>query len=340
MVFMLLLLPTLALLVSAAITFFVRTFALQKGILDIPNQRSSHTQATPRGGGLSFVLVFLGFSLLFVWLLPENRALWLALLGGGLVAAVGWLDDRKGLSNTVRFAVHGVAAAWALFWLGGLSQLELGLVSLPLGALGYLFAWLGIVWLINLYNFMDGIDGLAAGQAVVVALAAGAFLLLAGNWQLALACWVLAGATGGFLYWNWPPAKIFMGDVGSGLLGFVFAVFAIQTENRGGMPLLVWAVLLAPFIVDATATLVRRMIQREKWFEAHRSHAYQYATLRGYSHLQVTSSIMLIDAGLVFLSYLAWRWPLLLLPVSLVAVTGLLWLWQHFVRPSFKTIRS
>ncbi|MDQ3397100.1 MAG: glycosyl transferase family 4, partial [Deinococcota bacterium] len=133
---------------------------------------------------------------------------------------------------------------------------------------------------------------------------------------------------------------IFMGDVGSGLLGFVFAVFAIRSENQGVMPLLVWAVLLAPFIIDATATLVRRIMMREKWFEAHRSHAYQHAVQRGYSHLQVTSGVMLIDAGLVLLAYLAWRWPVLLLPVSLVVITSLLWLWQYFVRPSLKTIRS
>ncbi|MDQ3397008.1 MAG: glycosyltransferase family 4 protein [Deinococcota bacterium] len=312
----------------------IRSYAQNKGILDIPNGRSSHKKVTPRGGGLSFGLVFLGFCALFCWLLPENLALWLALLGGGaLVAAVGWLDDRYGVAYKVRLVVHGLAAAWVLFWLGGLGHIELGMTALSLGDLGLLFTWLGIIWFINLYNFMDGIDGLAAGQAVVVSLAAGVFLLSTGYWTLALACWTLAAATAGFLYWNWPSAKIFMGDVGSGLLGFIFAVVALYTEARAIMPLLVWAMLLAPFIVDATATLVYRIVKREQWVEAHQSHAYQRAVQQGYSHLQVTSAVLFADVALFVLAYLAWRWPILLLPVVSLAFMVLLLLWRHYAVP-------
>ncbi|MDQ3460712.1 MAG: glycosyltransferase family 4 protein [Deinococcota bacterium] len=322
---------TVALGLGYWLTGRIWCYARDAGILDIPNGRSSHIKATPRGGGLSFGLIFLGSCTVFFWLLPESRALWVALLGGGaLIVAIGWLDDRYDVVYRLRLAVHALAAAWVVFWLGGLGQVELGVATLPLGVLGSLLAWLGVIWLINLYNFMDGIDGLAAGQAVVVSLAAGSLLLAAGYWPLALACWTLTAATAGFLYWNWPPAKIFMGDVGSGLLGFVFAALALYTEGRGMMPLLLWILLLAPFIVDATATLLYRIAKRENWLEAHCSHAYQRAVQRGYSHLQVTSCVLLIDGVLVLLAYLAWRWPAALLPAVSVVLMALFLLWHHY----------
>lgn len=321
-----------ALGLSYALTGWLRAYALSQGIVATPNPRGSHNRPTPTGGGLSFVLVFLGTVLALTFLLPMNRELWLALLGGGVVALVGWLDDRRGLSVRVRFFAHTLGALWAVVWLGGLAQLQLGTSSVSLGLFGSLLAVTGIVWSINLYNFMDGIDGLAGSQAVIVAAAAGGFLFVAGAYQVSLACWVLAAAAGGFLFWNWPNAKIFMGDVGSGTLGFVFAVLAVHTENQGVTPLLVWVILLSPFIVDATATLIRRFKQREKWYEAHRTHAYQRATQFGYSHLEVTATVLLIDLGLVALSHLALQRTQFLLPIVLVVLLALFLLWQRFAR--------
>jgi Fuc2NAc and GlcNAc transferase len=153
--------------------------------------------------------------------------------------------------------------------------------------------------MINLYNFMDGIDGLAASEGVVVAGAAGILLILGGATGIAAVAVVLAGCCAGFLVWNWPPARIFMGDVSSGFLGFVFAVLAIWTSNNGILELQVWAVLLGVFLIDATLTMARRMAAGEKWYTAHRSHAYQRAVTAGHSHLSVTLTVIAIDLALV-----------------------------------------
>ena len=319
-----------------------RRYALRRDILDIPNARSSHVTPTPRGGGLSFVLSFLGASLAFFLLFPEREALWLALVGGGgMVALLGWLDDRYDLSSGVRFLFQGLAAAWALYWLGGLPELSLGSASLTLGWFGYPLAWLGVVWMLNLYNFMDGIDGLTSGQGVIVTTTVG-FLLLAQHPELAFVALILGSAILGFLVWNWPPAKIFMGDVGSGFLGFVFALLAIYSENTGALPLLSWFALFAVFFIDATATLILRTLRGERWYEAHNTHAYQKAVQAGLSHRQVTLTILLIGVALSVVTIIGTLQPPLLLPLVAFAVAALLVLWwavsvkgilgqQHFV---------
>jgi Fuc2NAc and GlcNAc transferase len=312
---------------SSFITGLTRLYALRSGLLDVPNQRSSHRRPTPRGGGVGFVVSFIGFLITLILWSTENRTVALALIGGLPIAIVGWLDDRYTLSAALRFAVHGLMAAWALYWLGGLPQLNLGLWQLPLGIFGYALGWLGIVWLINLYNFMDGIDGLAAGEAVLVALAAGIMLIVTGAVQLGLICLMLAAAVGGFLVWNWPPAKIFMGDVGSGMLGYTFAVFALYSENQGALPLIGWLILLSVFVVDATATLIARVLRGEKWTKPHNTHAYQLAVKRGYSHRTVTSSLLGITAALGLLTGIAWYYGLIaqLLIISLMLLLALWW---------------
>jgi len=317
--------------VSYALSAWIRSFALRKGILDIPNPRSSHVVATPRGGGLAFVIIFLAAVLAFLIVFPSHQSLWIALLGGGgLVSAVGWLDDRKGLSSWLRLFFYGLAIAWAIYWIGGLPRIETGIGVVRLGLLGYGVGWFVTFTFVNLYNFMDGIDGLAAGEGLVVSIAAGGILAVAGDWELAVACWVLAAALAGFLRWNWPPAKIFMGDVGSNLLGFVFCILAIASENRGSMPVLVWVVLLSVFWVDGVATLTKRLLHGKPPYEAHREHAYQRAVQAGYSHQQVTSAILLINLALGGLGFLAWRWPVLLLPVVLAVYVSLFITWWHF----------
>ncbi len=327
-----------AFFVGYLFTAWIRSFALRKSILDIPNPRSSHVVARPRGGGLAFVSVFLLAVLFFVWLFPADRNLWFALLGGGfLVGGVGWLDDRRRLSSWLRLLLYGLAIVWAVYWVGGLPQVQTGIGAIPLGLLGYGVAWFGAFCFVNLYNFMDGIDGLAAGEGLVVSIAAGGILTVAGDWELAVPCWFLAAGLAGFLPWNWPPAKIFMGDVGSNFLGFVFCVLAISSENRSSVPLLIWVILLSVFLVDGIATLTRRLIHGEPPYKAHREHAYQRAVQQGYSHQQVTMTIMLINVVLAGFGFMAWHWPVALLPiVSLVG--GLLFvLWWYFSRlPSVK----
>ncbi len=322
------------LLISAAVglfTWMARMYALRHHMIDVPNARSSHIRPIPRGGGIAFVGAFL---VLIGWEAWTNRVpadVAAALIGGGfLVALVGWLDDRYTLSAIFRAGIHGVAAIWALAWLGGLESIDLGLARLQLGLLGSFLAFLAVVWSINLYNFMDGIDGIAAAEAVIVSVVAGILLSSVNDSSLANSVWLLAAACAGFLVWNWAPAKIFMGDVGSGFLGYTFSVLALASENRGSLPLLVWAILLAVFIIDATATLMRRIWRGEKWSQPHRSHAYQRAVQVGYSHAQVSIAVIGLDVILGGLAGLAQWLPWALIPVLILVTTVLLVLWYRF----------
>lgn len=294
-------------LASWLLTRAIRRYALARSVLDVPNQRSSHTVPTPRGGGLAIVAVVLAGTALAGAAGALSAAQALALGGGGaMVAAVGWLDDHRHVPAAWRFAVHIVASVWAVGWLGGMPQLELGALRLGLGAGGALLAVAALVWLTNLYNFMDGIDGIAGGEAVAVGGVGGALLWAAGERGLAAVALAAAAAAAGFLVWNWQPARIFMGDVGSGFLGFFFGALALASERAGGPPVLVWILLLGVFVVDATLTLFRRAARGERLHEAHRSHAYQRAVQSGWSHARVAGTVLLLDALLAALGAAAW----------------------------------
>jgi Fuc2NAc and GlcNAc transferase len=287
---------------SWALTRQVRAYALRR-LIDRPNERSSHVVPTPRGGGLALVIAFLaGATLLALAGVVDGRTA-VALLPGALaIAAVGWLDDHRPLPSLPRLGVHVLAAAWAVAWLGGMPALRAGRSLLHLGPPGAVLAVLGIVWATNLYNFMDGVDGIAAGEAVAAGAAGAVLLWMAGAPGLAAPALVLAAAAAGFLPWNWQPARIFMGDVGSGAIGYAFGVLALASENAGAVPALVWLLLLGVFVVDATVTLLRRMARREPFLHAHRSHAYQRAVQGGSTHARVASAVLLIDLVLALLA--------------------------------------
>ncbi len=253
----------------------VRLYALDK-LLDIPNERSSHSRPTPRGGGLAIAVTSIGGVILTAVWHWISWDLAIALSGGGfMIAAVGWIDDHRDLPALTRFAVQFLAAGWAMYWLGGLHSLSLGSIVIPLGFVGTVLGTVGIVWAINLYNFVDGIDGLAAGEAVSTGVIGGLLLLGTGHVGMAMIALLIAAANAGFLPLNWAPAKLFMGDVGSGMLGYLFAVLAIASENAGAVPILLWTLLLGAFVFDATVTLFRRIAHGERWYHAHHSHAYQ-----------------------------------------------------------------
>jgi Fuc2NAc and GlcNAc transferase len=292
---------TLAFLVASTVclallgTWLLRADALRRNRLDIPNERSSHDRPIPRGGGLAIVAAFFVGLLVSAACGTTDRDLLLALLGGGgIVAAAGFADDRRHIPVALRLPLHLLAAVWALYWLGGWPRLDLGFAHLAWGVGGYAIGALGLVWLLNLYNFMDGIDGLAASEAVFVAAAGAALAFEAGASPVAPL--LLAAAAGGFLALNWPPARIFMGDVGSGFLGYALGVLALA--SAAAKPTLPWAwlILLGVFVVDATMTFARRLLRGERWWTAHRSHAYQRAARAHGGHLQVTSAVLAIDA--------------------------------------------
>lgn len=286
-----------AFVLSVFLTSRMRSLALTKGILDIPNERSSHSVPVARGGGVAIVLATTGaLSLLrVVGLVPLD--LFLAVVGGGsLVAFVGFMDDRRRLSARVRLAVHFAAALWGIASLGGLPPLHLAEQVDWTGWIGYSLGSLAIVWVLNLFNFMDGIDGIAASEAIFMAWG-GAFLTLmvGASAAVPVLALVFGAACCGFLIWNWPPAKIFMGDVGSGYLGYMLAVLAIAASREASVSLVAWLILGGAFFVDATLTLSRRIFRGERPAEAHRTHAYQWLSRRWASHRKVTILILVIN---------------------------------------------
>jgi len=286
-----------ALVLSALITGAVRRLAVSRGVMDVPNERSSHSRATPRGGGVSIVLVCVVAWLILALAAPAPRDLLIALAGGGIaVALVGFADDLFSVHPVIRLAVHLGAAAWAVVWLGGLPPLQVGDHELHPGAAGYVAAVLGIVWVLNLFNFMDGIDGIAATEAVFVVAGAAGLTLLSRHADGLLAIEIVfVAACAGFLLWNWPPAKIFMGDVGSGFVGYVVAVLALAGSRSDPAAIWKWLILGGVFFTDATVTLVRRGLRGEPVHEAHRSHAYQWLARRWRSHKRVTLTVVLLN---------------------------------------------
>jgi Fuc2NAc and GlcNAc transferase len=294
-------------------TGLVRGHALRHAMLDIPNARSSHVTPTARGGGVAIVGVYLACVcvLACLRLISVNAAI--ALVGGGLsIAVIGYVDDRVEVPARIRFVVHLAAALLIILLLGGVAEQSLHTVGLHGLIAGGIVGVLVLTWATNLFNFMDGIDGIAASEAVFVA-ASGAALywLRGGDVGLSIAMLALAAAACGFLIWNWPPARIFMGDVGSGFLGFSIGALALAASQRGVVRIEVWAILSGVFLVDATLTLLRRLARGERWFEAHRMHAYQHLASRWKSHRPVT--VLVISVNCLWL--LPWAYAAAAVPI-------------------------
>ncbi len=283
--------------VSYTLTGLLRRYALAKHLMDVPNERSSHSVPTPRGGGVSIVVTFL-VGLIFLWATHFlGNKVFFALFGAGvLVAIIGFIDDHGHIAARWRLLGHFSAASWLVFWLGGLPPLLLFGFSVDPGWIGYVLTVVALVWLLNLYNFMDGIDGIAGIEALSSTLVSGLlFLFIFANQEIASLNLLMFSAVTGFLIWNFPPAKIFMGDAGSGFLGLMLGAMALYSIHIEAVMLWVWLILLGVFIVDATFTLLRRLLRGEKIYEAHRSHAYQYASRKYGSHRVVTVSVLLIN---------------------------------------------
>ncbi|AZL67612.1 MraY family glycosyltransferase [Pseudomonas oryziphila] len=291
----------LVLFASLSLTAALRKYALSRNIIDVPNARSSHAVPTPRGGGIAIVAAFLMAAIMLGICegLPDTT-LFSVIGAGGLVAIIGFMDDRGHIAARWRLLGHFMAAAWALIWLGGFPQITVVGVALDLGWLGAGFAAIYLVWLLNLYNFMDGIDGIASVEAVFASAGMSLLYWLAGFEQLSVLPMLLAVAVCGFLYWNFPPAKIFMGDAGSGFLGIVLGVFSLQAAHQDSRLFWAWLILLGVFIVDATLTLLRRMLQGQRVYEAHCSHAYQHAARQYGKHLPVTLGVLALNIFWLF----------------------------------------
>jgi Fuc2NAc and GlcNAc transferase len=280
------LLPTVAIL-SAVLTGLLRRYAVSRQLMDRPNERSSHSVPTPRGGGVAIVIAFLG-SLLVLRDGTGTAAIAALLVGGAGVAVIGFVDDHGHIPARWRLLAHFSCAAWILYWMGT-PRLELMGNTVDLGALGAILAALYLVWMLNLYNFMVEALIVGAGGSVVYWVAGMPMASEAGLPAL------LAAAALGFLVWNFPPAKIFMGDAGSGFLGLMLGAFSLQAAVARPVLLWAWLVLLGVFIVDATVTLIRRLLRGERVHEAHCSHAYQHATRELGAHRPVTLAVAAIN---------------------------------------------
>lgn len=297
----------LAWLATMAGTHGYRIIALRRGILANPNFRSLHVQPVPRGGGLVFSLcILLAVSSLAATIGLDARMM-RAVLGGGIVATVfGFFDDVTGASVRAKLFVQAVLAAWTLFSFGGEPIIDLPRTP---AAMDLGISWIGLVWMMNLYNFIDGIDGLAATGAILISGTAIAVLLLAGgSAQLMAVFGAAAVCSAGFLIYNWPPASLFMGDAGSVFLGFFFGALLTGTVTSGALPMPIWLILFGYFAGDTTTTTILRMFVAPRWYGEHRSHAYQNLARMWNSHVRVVRGVMLFHA--------LWLTPLAVVAIS------------------------
>ena len=257
-------------------------------ILDQPNHRSLHVSPVPRSGGVAIALVGVsGVALMGAYLGAGEHTGPIAALAL-VLGIVSFIDDCRSLSVGVRFATH-VGVAVALVYAGiSLSAVQLpGVILWGAGLACSLLSVVFVVWMVNLYNFMDGMDGLAGGMAVIGLSTLGLLSLCAESMALAASAFIVASSAGGFLCYNFPPAKIFMGDCGSSVLGFLIAALSLWADSTGVVPLWVSVIIFSPFVADATYTLCRRSLAGEKVWTAHRSHVYQRLAQSGWSHFRV-----------------------------------------------------
>tara|TARA_B100001063_G_scaffold88244_1_gene82099 strand:+ start:16867 stop:17826 length:960 start_codon:yes stop_codon:yes gene_type:complete len=270
------------LLVSFLLTYFIKNYAIKKSLVAVVNERSSHTVPTPHGGGIAIAVTwFVG--LFYLYFSNEiESTLFYALLVGIIISIVSFFDDIYELSAKFRLIVQSIVAILGISIIGGFDSIYLGFFSIENQLITSIFAFLLIVWFINLYNFLDGINGYAGSEAVFLGLAG--FILFGGGHFLVLVVAVL-----GFLFWNYGNAKIFMGDVGSTLLGYNIAIYTLYYANVESLNLWLWMILFGVFLFDATITLFRRKLNNENISQAHKKHAYQRLNQSGWSHFKVTN---------------------------------------------------
>lgn len=300
--------------------YFYRQFAIKVNIIDVPNERSSHSVPTPRGAGVAVAATwFLALCYIFFIENGIESSLFYALSGGILLSIAGIIDDIYNISANVRLFVQLFVSAWALYFLGGFRVIDLGVYSVDSILLLTPIAFIMIIWFINLFNFLDGIDGYLGIETLFIC----SFIGIYFKDSISLS---IAAVVVGFLFLNWPKAKVFMGDVGSTLLGFNIAVLAIYYQNVGKSSIFVWIMLSSLFWFDATLTLYRRYKNKEKLMVAHRKHAYQRIVQAGFSHqktLFYSIGINIVIIGLVMMSITFQKLSLVFLVLNVLLLYGI-----------------
>ena len=332
-------------ILSGIISFLISLWLIKRtdkfGLLDIPNMRSSHEKPTPKGGGAGIVLGIL-FALTGYWLAGKIKMdiKYFVIIGGFLaVASVGFYNDRFNSSALSRIILQTFIASTMVWFMGSPVVLEIGGHNFNIGYFGIIFAVIWLVGVTNFYNFMDGINGLAAMQGIIAGIGITIFGMILKDKSLIPMGLVLSGATAVFLILNFSPAKIFMGDAGSYALGLYIASFGL-VDGRLLVPVVL---VLGVFIFDTVVTLIRRIIKGERWYQAHRTHFYQRAVKLGYSHLQVTSVLSVISFLLTVMACIYLQaLPLVKISIIVVAVLGLfsLALWIILKEGKYKRLKE
>jgi UDP-N-acetylmuramyl pentapeptide phosphotransferase/UDP-N-acetylglucosamine-1-phosphate transferase/uncharacterized SAM-binding protein YcdF (DUF218 family) len=333
------LLLCLGFVVSVTVVEWMRRNALRLNRVDIPNERSSHTVPTPRGGGLGISLSVIALWLVFIGAFSHQMNIPSIVALGFPIAAVcaagvGWTDDRYSLSSRLRLLLYALICSGFIAAVGIFDSVGLPLLGhFPLvGGVASILTLLWLVGFLNIFNFMDGIDGLAGSQAVIASLFWLLVCLLEGQFALAMLSGLIAATSLGFLLHNMPPARIFMGDVGSAFLGFALAAIPLMAYVQTGNARLpvVGALFVAPFILDGTFTIVRRAMRRENIFKAHRSHIYQKLFIAGSTHAQVTKEYrnLMLLGGLCGMIYYAGNATVMLLSLLIMVTTFSLYGWR------------
>lgn len=289
-------------------TYFMRAYALKKNIIDNPNERSSHSVPTPRGGGVAVVGSYL--LALVTLMYSQQLALhtgFILMAAGFVIALLGFLDDHGHINSMLRLAIHFLVAIGVVVSLGGFSEVTI-FNGVQIGFIANIIAVLFLVWLLNLYNFMDGINGIASVEAITATVSMAILYLLLSISLNSEILWLLAACVFGFLLWNFPKAKIFMGDACSGFLGLILGILALIALKEDLALFCAWVICLGVFIVDATYTLIKRVLGGYKMYDAHRSHSYQILSRKCGSHTPVTLVVAAVN--------LFWLFPIAYITVT------------------------
>lgn len=311
-------------------TYFMRAYALKKNIIDNPNERSSHSVPTPRGGGVAVVCSYLLALVVLIYSqqLEVHTGLTL-IIAGFIIALLGFLDDHGHINSMLRLAVHFFVAIGVIISLGGFSEVT-AFNGLQLGFLANIIAVLFLVWLLNLYNFMDGINGIASVEAITTVVSMAILYYVLNTTLNSDILWLLAACVFGFLLWNFPKAKIFMGDACSGFLGLTLGILALIALKENLALFCAWIICLGVFVVDATYTLIKRVLSGYKMYDAHRSHSYQILSRKWGNHTPVTLAVAAVNLFWLFpIAYITttqlWAYPemavlIAYLPLILIAI--------------------
>jgi Fuc2NAc and GlcNAc transferase len=333
-------------ILSLSMTFLVRKFSETFGLIDTPNSRSSHSIPIATGGGIAIVISFF-CAISYLWMTNAvSMIYYIAFIGTCFpIAIISLIDDYKTVANRWKFLVQLIACTWAVLLLQVDSEaLNIFQKRIILGEyeksldqfsdhsiMVHFISIIMLAWLLNLYNFMDGIDGLAASEGIFSCLGAFFIVLSTNNTTIPILLMCLMFSILGFIIINWPPAKIFMGDVGSVFIGSALGIFILVTANANVMTIWSWLILLAVFFTDASFTLARRVLRRDKWYRPHRTHAFQLAAIQYNSHKVVTLGVIVINIFWLFpLAYFASKYEVYRIIISILAYFPILLIVWYF----------